>query len=229
MSDENNGGENLAALRSRELATKQETELELAQELARTLNRLKLAEERVHELEGRLEAKGHESGATPASIDNNSHCEQFRREYSGGPVGCQKCEATTCAVHDKVLKTASIFESSVTDHTYYMRHKLSCNSSFVIYLLSCKKCRDQYVGKTSRMMYIRHYEHKKKGTSLRKHFDICNFENFELQIIDCYETSPSILRLAEHRGSPECPCEVCERLASWEKQWIRELKPAINS
>ena len=123
---------------------------------------------------------------------------------------------------------------------YYMRHKVHCNSRFIIYLVTCKRCRKQYVGKASRTMKARHTQGKchrqeirKRSTPLGKHFHSCNYENFELQIIDCYEADSEKLDRdledAGHTKGAQCSCEVCDRLGSWEKQWTKELKAEINS
>ena len=42
----------------------------------------------------------------------------------------------------------STFTSSVTHKTYKINHEFNCNSKCLIYLLACKQCLKQYVGKT---------------------------------------------------------------------------------
>ena len=88
-----------------------------------------------------------------------------------------------------------------------MRHKLTCKSTFVVYLVTCsrmlhqppdqnqqnsqnqKVCGRQYVGSTIDTMGTRHNGHrmeiKNKNTPLGKHFSECGIEHFSLQIIDC--------------------------------------------
>ena len=38
------------------------------------------------------------------------------------------------------------FTSKVIDKTYYIKGDLSCNSKYVIYVITCDKCKDEYVG-----------------------------------------------------------------------------------
>ena len=78
-----------------------------------------------------------------------------------------------------------------------MRHHLTCKSSYVIYLITCKakmqdhdhECGAQYVGRTIDSMNLRHNGHrneiKLKNTPLGRHFAKCGYENLSLQIIDC--------------------------------------------
>ena len=44
--------------------------------------------------------------------------------------------------------------------TYTTRKKLDCNSTYVVYLGTCLKCKGQYVGKTSKAFKARHSGHK---------------------------------------------------------------------
>ena len=62
-------------------------------------------------------------------------------------VGSFKCTKKRCEVCEKIHITDS-FTSSVTQNTYKINHKLNCDDKCLIYLLSCKQCRKQYVGET---------------------------------------------------------------------------------
>ena len=99
------------------------------------------------------------------------------------------------------------FVSNYTRMRYKMRHRLTCKSDYVIYLVTCKKqvnqqdqsqpqlnnrrevCGRQYTGSTTETMGLRHAGHRieinTKSTPLGRHFAICGLENFSLQIIDC--------------------------------------------
>ena len=79
-----------------------------------------------------------------------------------------------------------------------MRHRLTCKSPFVVYLVTCTKssnnqlqthiCGKQYTGMTTQTMASRHSSHKteikEKSTPLGRHFAQCGIQNFSLQIID---------------------------------------------
>ena len=73
------------------------------------------------------------------------------REGSGGlnkippDAGCYRC-SKKCKVSCPVLEERKDFTSFNTYKTY--RQKLDCDSAWLIYLCSCKKCGGQYVGKS---------------------------------------------------------------------------------
>ena len=80
--------------------------------------------------------------------------------------------------------------------------KLDCDSSLVIYLVTCKKCRGQYVGKSTTPFKKRHSNHKqeikRKYGGLGHHYggNGCGYENVSVQIIDQVEQGDS-MALAE--------------------------------
>ena len=55
-------------------------------------------------------------------------------------ISCKKCD-----ICKNYLISDIKFESKVTGGFYNVRVNLSCNSNYVIYLISCKKCEDQYI------------------------------------------------------------------------------------
>ena len=56
-------------------------------------------------------------------------------------TACKKCD-----ICKNDLLTDNKFKFRVTGRFYNVRGNLSCNSSNVIYLISCKNCEDQYIG-----------------------------------------------------------------------------------
>ena len=113
-------------------------------------------------------------------------CYKFAHPRRGRP--CETCP--------RILESQT-FISSYTKQKYKMRHTLTCKSTFVIYLITCKVksqdhlrvCGAQYVGCTIEAMHERHSGHRSeirmKSTPLGRHFDQCGIENLQLQIIDC--------------------------------------------
>ena len=102
------------------------------------------------------------------------------------------------------LNESTTFSSSKTKMRYKMRHRLSCKSSYLVYLVTCTKpcdqglartpngnkiCGRQYTGCTTETMGLRHAGHrteiKNRSSPLGKHFAECGINNFSLQIIDC--------------------------------------------
>ena len=72
-----------------------------------------------------------------------------------------------------------------------IRQHLDCDSDWVIYLCSCKKCGGQYVGKSKTPFKTRHSNHKqeinKKIGGLGHHYGGsggCGYANFSVPIID---------------------------------------------
>ena len=62
-------------------------------------------------------------------------------------VGSFKCNRKRCQVCLNVTETKT-FSSTVTKKEYIINQKFNCIDKCLIYLLTCKKCMLQYVGKT---------------------------------------------------------------------------------
>ena len=56
------------------------------------------------------------------------------------PKKCDNCQ--------NYLKETKKFSCLVTKNSYQIKHHLSCNQNNCIYLITCKKCKLQYVGST---------------------------------------------------------------------------------
>ena len=106
--------------------------------------------------------------------------------------GCSKCGR--CRVSCPVLVEGGTFRSTNTLRKYPIKKKLNCDSSYVIYLATCKKCGGQYVGKSTTPFKKRHSNHKqeikKEYGGLGHHYGGtggCGYANFAVQIIDQVE------------------------------------------
>ena len=114
-----------------------------------------------------------------------------------GNPGCKKCGR--CRVSCPVMEEGGKFKSTNTGKSYPIRKQLNCDSSYVVYLVTCKRCRGQYVGKSTTPFKIRHSHHKqemkRKYGGLGHHYggDGCGYENVSLQIIDQVEFSSSTI------------------------------------
>ena len=110
--------------------------------------------------------------------------------------GCTKCGK--CKVSCPVIVEGEKFTSTNTRKTYPIRKKLNCNSSFLIYLATCKKCRGQYVGKSETLFKKRHSNHKqeirKQIGGLGHHYggQGCGYQNFSVQLIDQVEEGDKV-------------------------------------
>lgn len=61
--------------------------------------------------------------------------------------GCFKCGHGTC-ICCSVMNVSNNFVSAVTQQTYKMKQYSNCNTSYVVYLMTCAICIEQYVGST---------------------------------------------------------------------------------
>ena len=126
-----------------------------------------------------------------------------------GEAGCFKC--TKCKVACPVLKESKVFQSNNTKKTYPIRQHMTCTSSFVIYLATCRRCRGQYVGKSQTDFKRRHSNHKQeirwsKG-GLGQHFGgarACSYQDLSIQLIEHVEQGNKSL--------------LCKREQYWQNQ-----------
>ena len=78
---------------------------------------------------------------------------------------------------NKQLIQTQTFQSSQTKEVFTIRHRLTCETTNVIYLLFCDKCDHcQYVGETQNKLKTRFYLHRSQikqnaGTLVTKHFN----------------------------------------------------------
>ena len=111
-----------------------------------------------------------------------------RLEPSDNP-GCFKCNR--CRVSCPILCEGNTFRSRNTKKSYRIQYHLTCDSVFVIYLASCKRCGGQYVGKSTTPFKKRHSNHRQeikhgKG-GIGHHFgpkSCCGIEHLSIILID---------------------------------------------
>ena len=90
-----------------------------------------------------------------------SGCQRSEREEGRQlnlPVGCFKCNK--CRVSCPILVETNRFKSTNTQKTYQIKQRMTCESSYVLYLATCKKCKGQYVGKSQTAFKTRHSNQK---------------------------------------------------------------------
>ena len=66
-----------------------------------------------------------------------------------------------CICCRRIANDVSKYTSTVTKHSYTIDGNYTCKSSKCIYLVTCRICDKQYVGRTTRSMIKRHREHRK--------------------------------------------------------------------
>ena len=114
---------------------------------------------------------------------------------------CKHPRCMTC----KHLNTSTTFKSTTTGIHYPIRHSFTCSSSNLIYLITCKRCKKQYIGFTTRTLKYRVNHHRtnilnKKSIYLCDHFNLPdhNIEHLSIQAIDtATETEHTTLRQLE--------------------------------
>ena len=82
--------------------------------------------------------------------------------------GSRSCGSSVCQISkdESFLKFGNKFTSNVTGKTYDIHYNLDCNSSNVVYLISCKSCGKQYVESTTTKFRLRFNNHKSR---MRRH------------------------------------------------------------
>ena len=114
-----------------------------------------------------------------------------RKQLTDENPGCSKCNR--CRVSCPILKEGVKFQSTNTRKTYNIKQKMTCDTPFLIYLATCKKCGGQYVGKSTTPFKKRHSNHKReiktKIGGLGHHYggDGCGYENVSIQLIERVE------------------------------------------
>ena len=129
--------------------------------------------------------------------------------------GCFKCGR--CRVSCPILKEGGQFTSTNTQRTYPIKQRLDCDSSFVIYLATCRKCKGQYIGKSSTSFKKRHSNHKqeikKSYGGLGHHYggNGCGYDNVSIQLIEQVQVGDS------------------EALARQEVYWQNQLRGYVQN
>jgi hypothetical protein len=109
-----------------------------------------------------------------------------------GEPGCFKCNKG-CKVSCPILREGAGFRSTNTHRTYRIHKRLTCDSSYIVYLATCRKCKGQYVGKSTQTFKKRHSGHKQeiknKIGGLGHHYggNGCGYANVSFQVIDQVE------------------------------------------
>ncbi len=103
------------------------------------------------------------------------------------PSICYHPRCATC----QHFNSQNFFKSTTTRKCYKIRHAFSCSSSNVIYLITCNKCKKQYVGKTNKPLRERINHHRssinmKQSRYISVHFNFPdhNISNITVQAID---------------------------------------------
>ena len=115
----------------------------------------------------------------------------------------RKCKHPRCTTCQHLL-CSRFFSSSKTGKSHTIRHSFSSKSRCVIYLITCEKCKKQYVGLTTQELHVRVNHHRsnilsKVRTYIANHFNFPDhsLDNLKLQCIDSANTMKELMDL-EH-------------------------------
>ena len=118
-------------------------------------------------------------------------------------AGCRKCKKNCHAC--KILVEGEKFKSTNSGKVYRIKQQVNCQSSYIVYLGTCQKCRGQYVGKSTQQFTRRHSGHKQEIKNriggLGQHYggqQGCGYENLRMMIIEKTENgNPDLLAKRE--------------------------------
>ena len=129
------------------------------------------------------------------------------------------CYNNDCRYCPKINTKGKIC-SGTTQRSYISKTNVSCQSSNVVYCMSCKKCGIQYVGQTKRRIMDRFQDHFYKisrniqGSDIAQHFNSTDHQGLadvEIHIVDFVHCNPESERAKKLRHTIE-------------KNWIFRLK-----
>eukprot|EP00111_Clytia_hemisphaerica_P008032 TCONS_00023381-protein len=87
--------------------------------------------------------------------------DKVRRNLNKTTLGkCTPCLTPQRSLCCKQVKETKTFTSNTTSKEYKIYHKTYCRSICVIYLMECRKCKIQYVGKTKTTFNVRLNKHR---------------------------------------------------------------------
>jgi hypothetical protein len=124
-------------------------------------------------------------------------------------TGTRSCNKP-CGICPYILQSKE-FISTLTKEKFYMTGTYTCSTRGLIYLTTCSKCRQQYVGQTGRRLIDRVKEHlnciclQNEVTGIHYNSTGHNSSNFQVQVIE--------------KVSPNTPNYRLER----EDMWIKRL------
>lgn len=126
------------------------------------------------------------------------------------PKKCGHYRCETCTEFNESIH----FQSFITKEQFRIRHKFTCHSNNIIYLITCKKCHRQYVGKTTNKLKVKMNGHRTKIRS-KKNTYLCNHFNFSDH--DIRDLSVQVIDNAHST----------DKLDSLEKFWIGKLQTFV--
>ena len=117
----------------------------------------------------------------------------------------KKCRRNKCETCD-FIKEGKTLKATATNTTAYINAAVDCSTENYIYLINCKKCRLQYVGKSSQQFSTRMGQHRSYVTKNQlfkatgEHFNSLahRLSDFECSILEkVHNKDPMFLTVRE--------------------------------
>ncbi|XP_071807548.1 uncharacterized protein [Asterias amurensis] len=130
-------------------------------------------------------------------------------------AGMFKCKQDNCIFCEKhVIKNSTSFTCTKTGTKYDILSRITCTTKNVIYLITCKKCNIQYVGKTKQLFKGRMSGHRStvNTTAIAAHFSSeHSIEDMVVQGIESLgeNPEPSLIKQKQEFWNYEVGTKVC--------------------
>lgn len=112
-----------------------------------------------------------------------------------GSIQCSNRRCVSC----RFMTESVSFSSSISHRIFKLRSRITCKSSNVIYLVTCRKCSMQYVGETGCPLHVRILNHLsciklKKPSSIALHFNLTHHKisDFSFTPIELLEPTTTL-------------------------------------
>ena len=129
------------------------------------------------------------------------------------PPGNRPCGATGCKTCP-VMMASDEFTSHTTGLVYKMNFTTSCKSSHIIYLITCRRCGQQYLGETGQPLHGRVNNHRFNITHGRiEESPVAEHFNGDRHAV----SDMTIIATDQIYSHDPCICKI------WESRWIRTL------
>ena len=132
-----------------------------------------------------------------------------------------RVSAVVLGVKRDYIGVTNSFKSNITNCEYHVSSPsecMDCSTKNVIYLISCRKCGVQYVGKTCQTLRSRFNNHRARLKQMCDIFLYNHFNSDNQSIEDI-----NIMPIEEVTVEPEDQMTLADNLSAREEFWYREL------
>lgn len=135
--------------------------------------------------------------------------------------GCFKCGHRICTCC-KFIKVTDSFKSVITEQDYKIQYYINCNTTFVVYMITCNKCCKQYIGSTKCSLKTRIRRHLSDINSLS--FNQISAVSFHFIQVHNKDTTSMSVQGIERVVRPARGGDHVKKLRSREMYWMFILR-----